>query len=357
MNIHDFDMALHPLLLGDLAVTFRRWKADRQWSAVLLIADENTMRDCAPLFFQKTGISPDVPRHIIPAGEQYKHLGTCERIWGGMFEAHLDRRALVINLGGGVIGDMGGFCAATFKRGIDFLQIPTTLLAATDASVGGKLGVDFQSVKNAIGVFRYPAGVLIDPAFFQTLPERELRSGFAEVIKHAAIGDAALWEMIAPLKQLTQVNWSEILRASVSVKTTVVVQDPEEKGLRAVLNYGHTIGHAIESYFLTTDHPLTHGEAVAWGMVYETRLREQLGLHYGGEKSFLATEILEAYIRRFFVQPAFFPEMFDEIWGFMQQDKKNAGNAVKMSLPGDTPYSLTWIVPSKDQVRTALGWG
>ena len=354
MNIFDFSLDLHPLLLGDLRLSFAQWYAGRQYSSLFLICDENTARDCAPIFFEKTGIDPAIPKVVIAPGESEKHIGTCQQIWSAMFEAGLDRHSLVFNLGGGVIGDMGGFCAATYKRGIDFVQIPTTLLAATDASTGGKLGIDFHGVKNSVGVFANPAGVLIDPDFFQTLSQRELHSGFAEVLKHAAIGEGDLWEMIAPLQSLHDANWHEILRSSISVKARVVTEDPLEKGLRAVLNYGHTIGHAIESYFLTTAHPLTHGEAVAWGMVYETRIREARGQVYDGPKDFLQTVALEAYITRFFPKINVPEAIFETLWAYMHQDKKNLAGTIKMGLPGTTPFSIEWLKPEKEEVHQAI---
>lgn len=344
MSTHDFNLALHPLLLGPLGATFPRWQQGRSHSAVFIIADEHTWAHCAPVFFAQTGLSPEATAHVvIPAGEKHKYLVTCEQIWSAMFAAGLDRKALVINLGGGVTGDMGGFCAATYKRGVDFLQIPTTLLAATDASVGGKLGIDFQGIKNAVGVFANPAGVLIDPVFFKTLSQRELHSGFAEVIKHAAIGTPELWAMIGGLTDLRTADWFSILRASITVKTTVVQQDPFEKGLRAVLNYGHTIGHAIESYFLDTDAPLTHGEAIACGMILETTIREKNGRVYTGDKAFLQKDRLSEYFHRFFPPVALPPDSIDELWALMQQDKKNDSGSVRMALPGDGAFTMEWM--------------
>lgn len=346
MNTHDFNLNLHPLLLGPLTETFPQWMHGRSYTAVFIIADEHTWADCAPVFFTKTGLAEtSTQKVVIPAGEIHKHLATCEKIWNAMFEAGLDRRSLVINLGGGVIGDMGGFCAATYKRGVDFLQVPTTLLAATDASVGGKLGVDFQGIKNAVGVFANPAGVLIDPGFFKTLPQRELHSGFAEVVKHAAIGTPELWKMIGSLTELRDADWFSILKASIAVKAEVVRQDPVENGIRAVLNYGHTIGHAIESYFLGTDAPLTHGEAVAAGMLLETQFREQNGVVYSGEKSFLKSESLTTYLNRFFPEVKPEGELTPQLWALMQQDKKNTAGTVRMALPGELPFSMEWLTP------------
>ncbi|MCK6694924.1 MAG: 3-dehydroquinate synthase, partial [Thermoanaerobaculia bacterium] len=271
---HTFQLTDYPVFLAPLEETLPAWLRKHDYSQIFMVTDENVRQYCLSVFLQKAGLPASVPLVVIPAGEWHKNLSAGEQIWQAMFNARLDRKALVINLGGGVIGDMGGFCAATFKRGVDFIQVPTTLLAMTDAAIGGKLGVDFQGIKNAVGVFRNPAAVFADPLFLQTLPPRELRSGFAEVIKHALIGDPVLWEKIRniPAGRLGAGNadWSDLLHASIAVKVRVVTEDPLEKGIRALLNFGHTIGHAIESYFLNTDDPLTHGEAVAIGMVCET---------------------------------------------------------------------------------------
>jgi 3-dehydroquinate synthase len=205
----------------------------------------------------------------IASGERHKDLNTCIGIWEEMTDHHMDRNSLLINLGGGVIGDMGGFCAATYKRGIEFVNIPTTLLAQVDASIGGKLGVDFQGFKNHIGVFKDPKKVFIDPGFLVTLPTAELRSGFAEVIKHALIFDASHWTKIKKTPWELQ-PWDEHIAHSVQVKNQIVKEDPSEIGLRKVLNFGHTVGHAIERHFLHEPEPLLHGEAIAVGMICES---------------------------------------------------------------------------------------
>jgi len=324
--LHTFQLSDYPILLAPLEENLPAWLQQHDYSQILIITDENIREHCLPLFWQKTGLSPKIPLVIVPPGEIHKTLATCEYIWQAMFAARLDRKALVINLGGGVIGDMGGFCAATFKRGVDFIQIPTTLLAMTDAAIGGKLGIDFQGIKNAVGVFRNPAAVFVDPAFLHTLPARELRSGFAEVIKHALIGAPGLWETIRvmPANQLTpdRTDWHDLLCASIAVKVRVVAEDPLEKGLRALLNYGHTIGHALESYFLHTEHPLTHGEAVAIGMICE-----------GARDSTII-------IRHFGHRPI--PESsFPALWKLMLQDKKNASGTVRIAVPDAEPFSIS----------------
>lgn len=290
---------------------------------VVVVVDENTRRHCYPL------VQKLIPEHElieIKSGEQQKVLSTCEVIWKAMTDAALDRRALLVNLGGGVIGDMGGFCAVTYKRGIDFINIPTTLLAAVDANVGGKLGIDFEGFKNHLGFFQEPNGVFIDPVFLNTLPERELRSGFAEVIKHGLIADKAYFEQVGKAG-LEQENWNAVIAHSVQIKHKVVTQDLKEGGLRKVLNFGHTIGHAIESFYLGTENHLLHGEAIAIGMICEAYLSKKL---LGMAKAEL-NEICDTILR-------IYPELkinkkdFTSIINLMYQDKKNFNKFLNHSL-------------------------
>ena len=228
-------------------------------SKVFILTDENV----APFWL------PDVARRlhcdaaieiVIKAGEQHKNLQTVQRIWKTLLKHHADRNALLVNLGGGVITDMGGFAASTYKRGIKFINIPTTLLAMVDAAIGGKTGIDFGGSKNQIGTFAEAEEVIIVPVFLETLPERELFSGMAEMLKYGFIADANLLNVNLE-------NYQQYITRCGEIKLSIVAQDPTEKGLRKVLNFGHTIGHAIESHCLTTDYPLLHGEAVALGML------------------------------------------------------------------------------------------
>jgi len=292
-------------------------------SKVAVLVDENTREHCLPL------IQQILPQHTvieIKSGEVHKNLDTCTHIWAQLTEHHFDRKALMINLGGGVIGDMGGFCAATYKRGIPFVNVPTTLLSQVDASVGGKLGIDFRGYKNHIGLFQEPNQVLIDAVFLETLPERELRSGFAEVIKHALIYDAMYWNRLRGTS-LAQQDWAEHINHSVQVKLRVVEQDFREGGLRKILNFGHTVGHAVESYFLESDTPLLHGEAIAVGMIAEAHL----SVKYCNLPPEEAEEI-EDFILAIFGQPQIPKETFDNIIQLAKQDKKNDQTAIRSTL-------------------------
>lgn len=295
-------------------------------SKLFVLVDENTHSSCWPLLADMLDrFSPKIIS--IQAGERHKNLETCVQIWAQLMEERADRRSVMLNLGGGVIGDMGGFCAATFKRGFAFIQIPTTLLAQVDASIGGKLGIDFAEVKNSIGLFANPHAVIADPLFFQTLPSRELRSGFAEIIKHALIADTKQWDNIRSIASLSEVDWSSLVVPSLQIKQQIVTRDPFEHGLRKALNFGHTIGHAIESFFLPSDKPLLHGEAIAAGMICETYLSHR---HLSLSEAEMA-DIVQV-IKRLYQPRAISESVFPSLIGLMQHDKKNAGQEINFSL-------------------------
>ena len=344
-----------PIFIGPLAESFPSWLEKKQYSQVFVLCDEHTQQHClpylAPHLTQSVGIT-------ITPGEHLKDLASCEKIWQAMLDFKLDRNALVINLGGGVIGDIGGFCAATWKRGIDFMHIPTTLLSMTDAAIGGKTGIDFLGIKNTIGVFQQPVAVFADPSFLQTLPDRELRSGFAEVIKHAMIGDSALKEELTDQLQAADgfhgIHWTSVLQRSIAVKVRIVQEDPLEKGLRMLLNFGHTIGHALESWFLETNEPLTHGEAVYIGMICEAQF---LTSEFAGNTAVIGNQKM---IRNLVIdiirlgQPVFpFRKIptssFPELWALMQQDKKNTSGTVRMAVPDEESFSMKVLVASQSE--------
>lgn len=290
---------------------------------IAVLADTNTASFCYPL------LKSALPAHhliTIPAGEEYKTLETCQHVWLELTTLKLDRHSLVLIIGGGVLGDLGGFCAATYKRGIDFVLMPTTLLAQSDASVGGKLGIDFMNYKNHIGVFCEPVATLVSPAFLETLPERELRSGFAEVIKHCLIADKPMWDGLRK-KNLSNQNWEALLAHSVDFKRGVVATDPKEKGLRKILNFGHTVGHAVESYFLETGNRIFHGEAIAVGMIAESWIANHKNLLKKTELDEIASYLKQIYPH------VNIPSNRKELIELMSQDKKNKGNKILMALP------------------------
>ena len=304
--------------------------AEKQYSSIFIIVDDNTLDCCYPYFMQHLAIS-DTPLEVIQieAGELYKTIETCVGIWNAMTELGADRKSLMITLGGGVITDLGGFVASTFKRGIDFVNIPTTLLSMVDASVGGKTGVDLGVLKNQIGLFSNPEMVLIDPEYLQTLAAREIRSGTAEIIKYGLTYDANLYQQI---KTNSQLNIVDLIHPSIAIKNKVVLQDPKEVNLRKILNFGHTIGHAVESYFLEHDDKdnLTHGEAIAIGMICECYISSIL-LNFPQEKvSDIKNTILAIY-----GQVIITNDDMNSIIAFLKHDKKNVGGHVNFVLLHD----------------------
>jgi 3-dehydroquinate synthase len=319
-------LADYHIQIGTIQASLSTFLKQHVFSKIIVLTDENTEKDCLPLL--KPTLPIDFQTIMIPAGESFKNLRTCEIVWNALFAAGADRKSLLINLGGGVIGDMGGFCASTFKRGMPFLQIPTTLLSQVDASIGGKLGIDFGNVKNSIGLFGNPKTVLIDPLFLETLSEREVRSGFAELFKHALIHKAKF--SIQDLLQAFQgnrANLAPIIGDSLLVKKHFVEKDPFEKGIRKALNFGHTIGHALESVALETDKPLLHGESIAIGMICEAFLSYQI--------TGLSASDLECIVHTFLnMYPKINLKLFDyeQLIRIMQQDKKNEGTAINFTL-------------------------
>jgi 3-dehydroquinate synthase len=232
-----------------------------------------------------------------------------------------------VNLGGGVLTDLGGFCAALYKRGIRFVQVPTTLLAQVDASVGGKTGVDFQGFKNQLGVFQEPAAVCIDPQFLRTLDPRQLKSGYAEIVKHSLIADAAAFAEQRRTGMLVD-DWTATIQASVALKQSIVAQDPLEAGPRKLLNFGHTVGHALESYLLVQPgREILHGEAVAAGMVCEAWLSVQRGLLSAG-----ALDQIETFLFSVFEKVQFVLLETEAIAEYAWQDKKNVGSVINCTL-------------------------
>lgn len=321
----------------------------KEYSRVAVLCDENTRQHCLPKI--SAVLPDDVVLIQIKSGEEYKHLQSCAHIWEALTLAGFDRKGLLINLGGGVITDMGGFCAATYKRGIHFINIPTTLLSQVDASAGGKLGIDFNSFKNHIGVFKDAEVVIIDAGFLETLPLRELRSGYAEVLKHALIADADHWGALKK-NHWQQQPWEQITHHSVGIKHRITTADPLEQGLRKVLNFGHTIGHAIESYFLEQGpEKLLHGEAIAIGMLCEGYL--------SGQKSSLPPESLQdicRYINDTWQLPLIPAIAFETLCTLSLQDKKNEKGTINCTLLRELGEAVYNQPISQQDIRDALHW-
>ena len=294
-----------------------------KYSSIFILVDQNTKRHC----LKKLSIDDHQLTVIqIKSGEKNKNIRTCEKIWNELSRKNADRRSLLINLGGGVITDIGGFAASCYKRGIDFINVPTTLLAQVDASVGGKTGIDLAGFKNQIGAFAFPKAVFINPDFLKTLNKREMLSGFAEVAKHGLIADKNYWNAIRNTKEIITPHLSDLLLSSIEIKNKIVSADPYENGLRKTLNFGHTIGHAIESASLKTKKPLLHGEAIAIGMICEAYIsRKCCGL--SGEE---LNEITSFITSRFHPKAIKYPAK--KLIALMRQDKKNTNSEINFTL-------------------------
>ena len=294
---------------------------------LFVLTDSHTKEHCLPLFAEFIG---ENPYHLLTleAGEEHKNLASVQVVWDFLLKHHATREAILINLGGGMITDLGGFAAATYMRGIRFVNIPTTLLAMVDASSGGKTGFDYQGVKNAIGTFTPPLATLIHPEYLHTLPAKELLSGFAEMLKHALIASKEEWVKLLQLAQeeLQQDKWVEALRttgalqASMAIKEKVVAQDPRETGWRKILNFGHTIGHAIESAALDNN-PQPHGYCVLWGMVAEVYLSV---VKLGCPRDIL--QQLTQLMLQYYGRPQCNCKQREQLIQRMYQDKKNSAN-------------------------------
>ena len=245
---------------------------EEKYSSIFVLVDNHSNEYCLPQFLPYLATEIAIEVIEFDSGESSKNIEICVQIWEALTELGADRKSLIINLGGGIVTDLGGFVASTFKRGIDFIHVPTTLLAMVDASVGGKNGIDLGNLKNQIGVINVPKMIIIDSTYLETLPKNELRSGLAEMLKHGLIQDRSYWKKFTDLEQLDFGDFDALIYQSILIKNKIVMQDPTEDGIRKALNFGHTLGHAIESYFLENEDKTTllHGEAIAAGMILES---------------------------------------------------------------------------------------
>ena len=301
----------------------------KKYSSIFAITDSNTSEYCIPHFMSLLTIDTAIEIIEIDPGESFKTIETCVEIWNILTEFGADRKSLIINLGGGVISDLGGFIASTFKRGIDFINVPTTLLGMVDAAIGGKNGVDLGSLKNQVGTITSPQLVLIDRVYLDTLPQNEMLSGFAEMLKHGLIADKNIWKQFLDLSEIDFTEFDQMIYESVHVKNNIVMQDPTENGIRKALNFGHTLGHAIESLFLQDENKLAllHGEAIAAGMILESFI--------SFKKNLLSRE--EYYEIKYTIKDLFEDILFSEsdierLLTLLIHDKKNEYGNVNFAL-------------------------
>lgn len=300
---------------------------ERSFSKIFIMVDENTHEYCLPVLLGNMETDLGFEILEIEAGEEMKNIQTANQLWEILTEMQADRKALVINLGGGVITDMGGFVASTYKRGIRFINIPTTLLAMCDASIGGKTGIDLMHYKNMVGTFTFPERIFVYPEFLETLPFKELRSGFAEMLKHGLIADKIHWENLIRMGKPDLEGIIPHIETSIGIKQEVVNKDFHEKNIRKTLNFGHTIGHAVESLCLQQGNPVLHGEAVAMGMIAEAYLAYLEGL-ITEEDCTVITESVQKYYP--YLDISDFKD--DDIFGLLWNDKKNTDRNINFSL-------------------------
>lgn len=319
---------------------------------LFILVDQNTLKNCLPVLIGKVSRLQKAEIIEIAAGESNKCIEICTQLWNVLGDLGADRSSVLINLGGGVVSDIGGFVAGTFKRGIRFFNVPTTLLAQVDASLGGKTGVNNGVIKNEIGIFNNPNGVFVDPSLLHTLPQKELLSGFAEMVKHALICDSQYWKELKDVSLLNLENLDPAILRSIHIKNEIVTSDPYESGRRKILNFGHTIGHAIESFSLEGDsRALLHGEAVAMGMVCESYISHKAGLLTAEELHEIAAFIFSYYSR------VRIEEMtFHRIIELMRHDKKNRNGQLKMTLLHGIGNAVTDREVKADTVIDALNF-
>ncbi len=298
------------------------------YTKYFIICDEHTFECCLPSLLFHVPALNEAEIVELESGEDKKTLETCLQLWGALTDTGADKKSLIINLGGGVISDLGGFVASTFKRGIDCINIPTTLLSMVDASVGGKTGVDFEGIKNHIGTTSEPKAIFVNPTFLETLSERQIKNGYAEIIKIALIADAEFWKQLKKLKKVEDFCSEKIITKAIELKNTIVKKDLHENDLRKSLNFGHSIGHALESSLIEQKKDILHGEAVAAGIIMESDIAQELKRISSKENK----EIRE-YVSSIYTPIKISKETKSQLLQYIQHDKKNIGNDLCFALP------------------------
>ncbi len=333
-------------LTEDLSQILRSIDYDK----LFVLTDENTHRLCMPLFSSMPDVFNGL-QCVIKAGDINKNQGTLSDVWKFLCDNGATRKSLLLNVGGGMLTDLGGFAAATFKRGIRFINIPTTLLSVVDAAVGGKTGINFNGLKNEIGAFAPAEAVLIETAFFKTLDKENFLSGYAEMIKHALLCSEKEWSKIMSfdIDNIDYEALKDLVVTSVGIKENIVEQDPTEKGIRKALNLGHTVGHAFESLSYEINHPVLHGYAVAWGLVCELYLSfKKTG--FNQEK---LTKTIH-FIKENYGVFSFDCKQYDRLYELMQHDKKNESTEVNFTLLGNIGDIRINQTANKEEIVEAL---
>lgn len=296
-------------------------------SKVIILGDTNSFEHCLMPFIERLEHLSEYEMIEIDPGEENKNIATCTQLWETLAEIGADRRSLLINIGGGVVCDMGGYVASCYMRGIRFVNVPTTLLSQVDASVGGKTGVDLGKLKNIVGLFTLPEMVVVSSLFLSSLPQREILSGFAEMIKHGLIMSEKHWKELSSQADFSLEKLEKLVYDSVKIKYEVVLEDPREKGIRKALNFGHTIGHAIEGHLMDSENAISHGHAVAVGMVAEVWLSVKecaLDEHFASA--------FKEYIKGMYPSVNICEKDLPSIMALMAHDKKNTERGINFSL-------------------------
>lgn len=330
----------------DLAIALSECEHDK----LFVLTDATTLNTCWPKIARFRSLT-DIHMITIPAGDTHKDLASATIVWDTLRDGGATRHSCLINLGGGMVTDLGGFAASTFKRGINFINIPTTLLSMVDASVGGKTGVNYGGLKNEIGVFNDSRCVIINTGFLDSLDAENIRSGYAEMLKHGLLSDDKTWSELLSfdLDRPDLVQLHDMIERSVKVKADVVDADPLEQGLRKSLNLGHTAGHAFESMAMGKDRPVLHGYAVAWGLIVELYLsctRE----HFPTDKMRQTVQ----FIRTYYGLPSVTCKDYDRLFELMQHDKKNVAGTINFTLLSDVGKVRINRTASREEIFEAL---
>ena len=329
----------------DLAEAISLCEHDR----IFILADETTAQCCLPLV---EGFSElrDAQRIIIGATDVHKDLQSLSHVWQQLGQGGATRHTLLINIGGGMVTDLGGFAASTFKRGINYINIPTTLLAMVDASVGGKTGINFGGLKNEIGVFNNASTVILDTQFLKTLDRENILSGYAEMLKHGLISNTEMWAELLnfDVEQPDLALLGEMVGRSVAVKERIVTEDPTEQGIRKALNLGHTVGHAFESFALQRK-PVLHGYAVAWGLICELYL-SAIKMGFPTDKMHQTVRFIQEHYGKFSITCDDYPTLLE----LMTHDKKNVSGIINFTLLGGIGDIRINQTATKEEICEAL---
>ncbi|MDH3004594.1 MAG: 3-dehydroquinate synthase [Candidatus Shikimatogenerans sp. JK-2022] len=326
-------------------------------SKIVILLDNKIKKFCLNILYKY--LSKNIKKKItlinISFGEKNKNLKTCIYIWRILIKKKIDKNSIIINLGGGVITDLGGFISSLFKRGIKFINIPTTLLGMVDASIGGKNGINFLKLKNEIGIIKKPINIYINYKFLKTLPDKEIISGFGEILKYGLIYDKKYWNYIKKInihniEKIKNKDWKRIIYKAVEIKNKIVKKDPFELlGYRKILNFGHTIGHALESFFLLKKHPITHGEAILLGMICESWISYKKGMLKEKEYKEILSTILK-FVKIKIIKKKYFKNILD----FIGNDKKNLNNKIYFVLLNKIGASKFNIIINKNLIKKSI---